>query len=146
MRKPLQSNLRLRCSMQIQRPLPRKRLISLTPLIDVVFILLLFFMLATSFVEWHAIGLNIPATESSISQDQESLVIRLTHDGRLYVNNDTVTLETLGDRILPVLARNAEQLILLQPDAEVSLQRIVTVLDRLAVVGGRNISLQRGEE
>ena len=39
----------------------RRRLISLTPLIDVVFILLIFFMLASSFLDWRAIGLDAPA-------------------------------------------------------------------------------------
>ena len=129
--------------MHIQRPLSRKRLVSLTPLIDVVFILLLFFMLASSFIEWRSIGLNVPAGGSAGSSDQESLVIGVSRDGKLRLNGEAVTWEGLEARIRPVLARDAAQPFVVQPEAEVPLQRIVTVLDRLAAVGARNISLTR---
>ena len=129
--------------MHIQRPSPRKRLVSLTPLIDVVFILLLFFMLASSFIEWRAIVLNVPAGGSAGSQDRESLVIGVNRDGKLRLNGEAVTWEGLKTRIRPVLARDAAQPFVVQPEADVPLQGIVTVLDRLAAVGGRNISLRR---
>lgn len=127
--------------MHIQTPMSRKRLVSLTPLIDVVFILLLFFMLASSFIEWRAIGLNVPAKESTVSHDQESLVIRITRAGKFYLNGKAIKPEELEQHIQPALARNAEQPFGVQPEAGVLLQQIVTVLDRLSAVGGRNISL-----
>jgi len=129
--------------MHIQRPSPRKRLVSLTPLIDVVFILLLFFMLASSFIEWRAIVLNVPAGGSAGSPDRESLVIGVNRDGKLRLNGEAVTWEGLETRIRPVLAHDAAQPFVVQPEADVPLQGIVTVLDRLAAVGGRNISLRR---
>lgn len=131
--------------MHVQRPLPRRRLVSLTPLIDVVFILLLFFMLASSFVEWRTIGLNVPAGDSAGSPDLESMVIGVSRDRKLHLNGEAITWEGLETRIRPVLARDAAQPFVVQPEADVPLQAIVTVLDRLAAVGGRNISLKRGE-
>lgn len=129
--------------MQIQRSLPRKRLVSLTPLIDVVFILLLFFMLASSFVDWRVIGLNLPAGEIADSAEQETLVIGVSRAGKLYLNGAAVTLEGLGDRLRPALARDPAQPVVVQPEADVLLQRIVAVLDQLAAVGVRNLALQR---
>lgn len=130
----------------IRRPLPRKRLLSLTPLIDVVFILLLFFMLASSFVEWRAIGLNVPKAERGRGPDQPSLRVRLTGDGGLYLNGDAVTLKSLGQRIQPVLRRNAEQPVAVLPESGVPLQRLVSVLDSVTAAGGRNLSLFQGGE
>lgn len=132
--------------MVIRRPLPRKRLLSLTPLIDVVFILLLFFMLASSFIEWRAIGLNVPKAERGRGSDQPSLRVRLTGDEGLYLNGDAVTLKSLGQRIQPILRRNAEQPVAVQSDSLVPLQRIVTVLDRVTAAGGRNLSLSQAGE
>lgn len=128
--------------MDIRHPPPRKCRIGLTPLIDVVFILLLFFMLASSFLDWRAIGLNMPG-EGGDSSDGESPVIRLGGTRTLYVNGESVTLEKLGERIRPFLARDADSHLLVQPETGVPLQRIVTVLDRLSAAGGRNISLVR---
>lgn len=130
--------------MRIQTPLRRKRLVSLTPLIDVVFILLLFFMLASSFIEWRTIGLNVPMIESAGSSDQEPVVIGVSNDGELRLTGKFVTQADLDIRISQVLANDAAHPLVIQPDADVPLQRIVTVIDRLAAVGGRNISLKRG--
>lgn len=127
--------------MYIQRPQPRKRSVSLTPLIDVVFILLLFFMLASNFIEWRAIGLNVPAKGVAISSEQESLLIRVMRDGSLYLNDKAMKAEELNDQIQQALMRNAEQILGVQPEAGIPLQQIVTVLDRLTAAGGRNITL-----
>ncbi len=131
--------------MRLQRPLPRRRLVSLTPLIDVVFILLLFFMLASSFVEWRAIGLNVATGRSDGRSEQAPLVIGVGDDGTLRLNGAALTLGELELRLRRSLARDATRALVLRPQADVPLQRMVSVLDRLAAVGGSNISLMPGE-
>src|SRR3546814_18552679 len=58
----------------------RRRLISLTPLIDVVFILLVFFMLASSFVDWRAIVLDTPAAATRAGASEGALLVRVGRD------------------------------------------------------------------
>jgi biopolymer transport protein ExbD len=121
-----------------------RQLISFTPLIDVVFILLLFFMLASSFLKWHSIDLNIPAETAAGTSQEGALLVRLHADGRLDLNGRPLSLVALGERVGEHLQRKPRQRILVQPERGVSVQRIVAVLDRLHGVGGRNVSLTRG--
>jgi len=131
--------------MQISQPPPSKRLVSLTPLIDVVFILLLFFMMASNFIEWRAIGLNVATGEGVSRAEQTPLIIRINPDGTLILNNESITLQSLGARTRSALSDNEAQSFVVQPEANVPLQEIVRVLDRMAAAGGRNISLARGQ-
>jgi biopolymer transport protein ExbD len=129
--------------MRIDLPRSRKRLISLTPLIDVVFILLIFFMLASNYLQWRSIELNTPTVSTVGSAMEGAILVRLKADGGLDLNGETLSLEGLGARVHTHLERNPDQPILVQPEGNVALQRIVTVLDRLAAVGGTHIALSR---
>ena len=128
----------------LSRP-PRKRpLISLTPLIDVVFILLVFFMLASSFLDWRAIDLNAPARAAAGSTAVEgALLVEIRPDG-LRLAAETLTLDALAQRVAARLAAKPEQRVLIKPAAGVTLQRTVNVLDRLKAAGVTDMSLIRG--
>jgi len=126
----------------IQTPPPRKRLLSMTPLIDVVFILLLFFMLASSFIEWREIELNVASNTGVSHSDQSPVVIQITQDNFL-LRGESVSLDVLTEEVRSELANNTDLQLVVRPQASVPLQRIVTLLDRLRAVGGRNVSLLR---
>lgn len=119
----------------------RRRLISLTPLIDVVFILLVFFMLASSFLDWRSIALNAPAGRTG--SGMEGAILVRVGTSSLDLNGEPLDINQLGERVRTYLARDPEQSVVVRPEAGVALQRLVTVLDRLAESGGRNISLAR---
>ena len=129
--------------MRIDRPRRSKRLISLTPLIDVIFILLVFFMLASSYQEWHALTLDVPAGQAAPHAMEEAILIRLHANGGLNLNGVPLTLERLIAQLQPHVVRNPDQRILVQPEPTVQLQQIITVMDRLADVGGTNVALIR---
>ena len=127
--------------MFIQSPPYRKRPISLTPLIDVVFILLLFFILTSNFIEWRKIDLNL-ATPATGNADPATLIIRiLENDVRL--RGESVSMKRLVATVQAELANNADLVLAVQPGANISLQRIVAVLDQLRAAGGRHITLTR---
>jgi len=128
--------------MFIQAPPPRKRLLSMTPLIDVVFILLLFFMLASSFIEWREIELNMATNTGTHQSDHSPVVIRISQDNFL-LRGESVSLEQLMKHVRSERVNNADLQVVIQPQASVSLQRIVTLLDQLRAVGGLHVSLLR---
>lgn len=110
---------------------------SLTPLIDVIFILLVFFMLASNFLQWRSLELNVPGEGQASSQDVEPVVVRLGADGAITVDGRSVALEQLGVE----LPARTDGGVVLRPGAEVPLQRVVAVLDRLALAGHRDVTL-----
>lgn len=123
---------------------PRRKLIGLTPLIDVVFILLVFFMLASSFLDWRAIALEAPAQMGDGGAgSQGAVLIRLQPDGGLDLNGEPLTLESLVIRIEARVEARPDLAVRLQPAPRVELQRLVTVLDRLEGTAAGAVTLVR---
>jgi len=132
-------------ALEALRPRARRRsLVSLTPLIDVVFILLVFFMLASSFLDWRSIHLDTPRRSAGTPEDASTtLLIAVLPDG-LRLDGRAATLDTIADRVAKRVAENPDQRVLIRPATGVPLQRAVTVLDRMAALGVSNMALSRG--
>ncbi|MBY8977089.1 biopolymer transporter ExbD [Rhodobacteraceae bacterium NNCM2] len=123
---------------------PRSRLkISLTPLIDVVFILLVFFMLASSFLDWRTVQLSSAGQQGAASGVEGALLVDLTNDG-LRLSGERVSAEVLAQRIADRLAEKPEQRVLVRPAQGIDMQRMVGLLDQLAAAGAANIALMPG--
>lgn len=118
----------------------RRQLISLTPLIDVVFILLVFFMLASSFLDWRSIDLNTPGTNRGGERLEGSLLIDIRPEG-LRLGGQTLTPDALIARVQELLARQPDRRILIRPAEGVVMQETVTLLDRLTAAGATDLSL-----
>jgi biopolymer transport protein ExbD len=132
--------------MRLELPTPRRRqLISLTPLIDVVFILLIFFMLASSFLDWRTIPLATPSTNSRVTSDLTPLQVRIHLDGRLVFEGEALELGQLRAAVRGRLADEPGRSVVVRPDDAVPLQRVVEVLDRVRDSGAGSVRLDRGE-
>ncbi len=127
----------------------RRRLpvaISLTPLIDVVFILLIFFMLASSFLHWRAIDMAMPDRIAARAvATEQALVVHVSADGGLVLGGDTVTEKDLGETVTRRLRTEPDLRVVIRPAEGVSLQRAVDVLDLLNRAGAAGVSLVRSE-
>ena len=116
-------------------------LISLTPLIDVDFILLVFFMLASSFLDWRAVDLRIASSSGKASGEVKSLTIRLPQDGVIEISGQRVSMDDMAQRVAARLSEQPNTRILIAPDGGVALQTAVRVLEKLKQVGADNVSL-----
>ncbi len=129
--------------MQFGEPRPTGRLISLTPLIDVVFILLVFFMLASSFLDWRTVDLTVTSGAGAAASSQRAVVISLQSDGSVAVGSAPVAKQALRSVMAEKLAENTEQRVVIQSDPGVPLQRAVDTLDLVRTIGATNVSLSR---
>jgi biopolymer transport protein ExbD len=130
--------------MQFERRIIRKRpLISLTPLIDVVFILLLFFMLASNFSQWRTIDVMTPVSGGIQNDSEPPLLIQIESAGNIRLDGTPLTLDGLFGPAAAAIQQQPQRRMVVQPAADVSLQTIVSVLERLRAAGGQRIVLQR---
>ena len=130
--------------MQLPKPARPRQLISLTPLIDVVFILLVFFMLASSFQSMRAVEIDTPGGTATTTSMEGAVLVRLLSDGTLDLNGTAIKPASLTDRVETWLTRNPGQRFLVQAEPGVPSQRVVTMFDRLAEAGTANVGLSRG--
>jgi len=126
----------------IARPRRRRTIISLTPLIDVVFILLVFFMLASSFRDWRSITLSSPADGAPASGMEDAVLVEVRAGGLRLVDRPA-TPEAVEAAVRAALAGRPDRVVFVKPAPGVALQEVVAVLDRLAAAGAANLSLIR---
>ncbi|KEA63706.1 Biopolymer transport protein ExbD/TolR [Marinobacterium lacunae] len=112
--------------------------ISLTPLIDVVFILLLFFMLSSSFTQWRQLDLPIPT--AATSQAKEVSVVRLLdNEGSISIEGEHLVL-TQQARLAAVVAAHPG-VFGIDVAEGVNTQSLVRLVDALKLAGAENVSL-----
>ncbi len=106
------------------------RRISITPLADLVFILLVFFILETSFTEFRELAFNVPEEKETAASAGESLSIQLFEGGQLWVQGMSLGLVALGD-YLDDKQYGADTAIALEVHHRVPLQLLVNTMDQL---------------
>lgn len=120
----------------------RRPLISLTPLIDVVFILLVFFMLASSFSSEHVIEMLTPVTAESTGEGEAgAALVRVKPDGAVDLNGEPVPRSELAQRVAAWSVSEQPRRYLVQPGPGVTTQQVVAVVDLLKSSGAANVSL-----
>lgn len=119
----------------------RRRSIGLTALIDVVFILLMFYMLTSTFTQWKAVDFLSPSASKSQTADRPQLVI-LGADGSLALHGTDFALASfrlLDSRHLQAFDTGRAVVVLPQPDS--SLQTLVSAVEHLKAVGFDKVTL-----
>ncbi|MCC9625439.1 biopolymer transporter ExbD [Thalassospira sp. MA62] len=115
-------------------------MIGLTPLIDVVFILLVFFMLASSFLDWKGFEMSVSITDgrATSQSDVRPVTIDVDASGGLSINGEAISLSGLAPKLL---RDNAGAPVRLRPINGASLQHLVEVMDALGRGGITDVDL-----
>lgn len=116
--------------------------INVTSLVDIIFNLLLFFMLTTSFSQSAGLEVRLPSASATDAQVRpRDLVIALTRDGHTVVEGQSLTPAQLKERVQALKERDAGSTVIVQADKEVSHGRVVEVLDAVKQVGLKSVAI-----
>ena len=124
----------------LQSMVSRRRGVSLVPLVDVVFILLLFFMLSSTFIQKRQFPMDLPTVSTSATEinvvevELLSNTGHVTIDGREFSDYDVRSISN-------DTARSSELVIAIKSSQDVKLQALITLLDRLANEGLVKVAL-----
>lgn len=124
----------------------RRQLISLTPLIDVVFILLVFFMLTASAPQWETILLGAPVRAGGSDKTPVALLVRMDIEGKLILDQRRVSPDDLPGLLQAALRATPDRPIVLQPERGVPMQQVVDLIQSLSGIPSASISLMRSAE
>ena len=92
-------------------------IINISSLVDVMFILIIFFLVTMSFKEIeHDINVNLPETDTTLSSVSRAIVINVRHDGAYYLDTKKVNLAQLQNTMESAVKRNPSQKVLLRGD------------------------------
>lgn len=116
--------------MQLDPPAKKGVKLSLTPLIDVVFLLLIFFMLASTFSRFSSLPLAVKSGQGQTTLNKNFILLRVGKDGAVDINGESVSSENLITRI-DQLAVTADMKLVVKPREESTVQDLVTVLEKV---------------
>lgn len=127
------------------RPRPEEEVdVNLTPLIDVVFLLLIFFMVSTTFIRESEIELTLPEASEEVRENPlDTIDIAIDSKGRFFVNGNALIntqLETIRQALNDVRPADAEPVVIISADANATHQAVVTVMDAARQVGMTRIT------
>jgi len=128
--------MKFRRHLKLERTL---RTIDIAPLIDVVFLLLIFFMLTSSFIFQPGIKVNLPRAITSEMLSEDSAIINITAENLIYYRQKLVTSRELNS-VLKEIA-SARLAVLIRSDRRASLGRIVEVWDMCRQEGVRQVNI-----
>ncbi|HOZ46184.1 MAG TPA: biopolymer transporter ExbD [Candidatus Hydrogenedentes bacterium] len=117
----------------------RKPTINITPLIDVMFLLLIFFMVSSTFREHTAIDIALPTAQTASSHPQAPLEIVVRKSGDLYFGTEPVDEQALKRALTEVLQGDADAVLVLRADREADFGRVVRAIDIAREVGGGHL-------
>jgi len=134
--------------MKFSRPRSRSEevFINLTPLIDVVFLLLIFFMVSTTFATIrYGIKVDLPRTTTPEEKIEENIVISITKDNRIYLGKKWVKEENLVSLLRKEIKRKGS-LVIINADKEVKHGRVVRVMDLARKAGAGKLGILTAPE
>ncbi|MBN1793876.1 MAG: biopolymer transporter ExbD [Candidatus Omnitrophica bacterium] len=118
--------------------------LDLAPLIDVLFLLLIFFMLTSSFVYQPGIKIDLPKAVTSEVIKEKNIVIMLTGENTVYLNNKIVTMKELLETLKS--SSYAQRPVLIKADKKASLGRVVQIWDACRDAGITQINLATNQD
>jgi len=114
--------------------------INMIPFIDIVLVLLIIFMVTAPVIQ-SGIEVNVPKTQVVREIAEEKLIVSIDKEQKLYLQNDPVNVNELGDKIREKLLDPTRQSVYLRADQSVPFQTFATVLDHLKLAGIENVSI-----
>lgn len=116
--------------------------LDMAPLMDVVFLLLLFFMLTSTFIEHRSIELRLPTSATAAGEAERALPrVQLLADGTLAIDGNIVSADQLKQQVRSQLSGRPEKELVLEADLRCSVQQMVRAMDRLRTAGADQVHL-----
>jgi biopolymer transport protein ExbD len=128
--------------MRVPRHEQPKARIEIIPMIDVIFFLLVFFMVSTlSMTINRGLPVNLPAAATSQKEVRENLNLTLTQEGEMFLNKEPIALQDLGPRVRAALAGEPELMVIMNADGDVRHHAVVEVMDELRLAGVARLAI-----
>jgi biopolymer transport protein ExbD len=128
--------------MRVPRQVPSKARIEIIPMIDVIFFLLVFFMISTlSMTVNRGLPVNLPTAATSQKEGGDNIDLTLTQDGKLFLNREPIALQELGQRVKAALAADAKLTVVINADGQSRHSSVIEILDELRGAGVSRLAI-----
>ncbi len=115
--------------------------VNLTPMLDVVFIMLIFFIVTASFVKESGIEISLPGASTAVRKEKGNILIAISANDQIWMNRRQVDPRALRANIERMHAENPQGAVIIQADKEAKTGLLVKVMDAARAAGVKSVSL-----
>lgn len=115
--------------------------LDMTPMLDIVFIMLIFFIVTTSFVKESGVTVNTPQAATTSKQEKANIFIALTASGEVWIDRRPVDPRSVRAIVARLHADNPEGSVIIQSDVDASTGKLVEIMDQVRLAGVEGIAI-----
>ncbi len=119
--------------------------INITPMLDIVFIMLIFFIVTTSFIKETGIDPNRPEAATALAQERGNILIAISSTDKIWMEKKNVELTQVRGMVESAKAQNPESTVIIIADKEASTGMLIDLMDQVRLGGVTNISVAAQE-
>lgn len=119
--------------------------IDMTPMLDVVFIMLIFFIVTASFVKEAGIDVNRPEASTAVKKDRASILVAISDKNEIWINKRRVDIRAVQANIERLKAENPQGSVVIQADREAKTDTLIKVMDASRAAGAYDVSIAAQE-
>ncbi len=120
--------------------------IDVSPLIDMVFILLIFFMVTTTFVKDMKLDINRPAASSASRSDTKVVRVYIDSSSEIYIDNQPVKLWAIQSKVRDLLRTTTDKSVLVVTDTNIPVDVLINVVDECRMSGAKDVAVSTTKE
>ena len=120
--------------------------VDVSPLIDMVFILLIFFMVTTTFVKDMKLDINRPSASSASKSDSKVVRVYIDNTGEVYIDNSPVKLWAIQSKVRDMLRSATEKNVLVITDDNIPVNKLIDVVDECRMSGAKDVAVSTTKE
>src|SRR5690554_4041045 len=124
----------------------KKGAMNLTPMLDVVFIMLIFFIVTSSFIKESGIEVNRPQADTATAQDKGNILIAVTADGQVWLDKQVVDVRSVRAHVERMRQEQPEDIVVVQADQDARTGLVVQVMDQARLAGVDDVVLAASTE
>ena len=115
--------------------------LNIAPLIDMVFILLIFFLVTTSFIKEAGVDVARPTAATAVDKEKSGLLIGITKENKVFIEKREIDVRAVRANVVRSLAENPEGGVVIVADKASNTGTVVAVLDGCKLAGAKNVSI-----
>ncbi len=115
--------------------------IDMTPMLDIVFIMLIFFIVTTVFVKQAGIDVNKPEGETAVKFKNANIFIAVTEDGNIWIDRRQISIEELKPTVEKLLLEQPTDAIFIQADTKAKHGVVIKVMDQVKAAGVDKVAI-----
>jgi biopolymer transport protein ExbD len=126
---------------RFRRPSQLRISIDIAPLVDVIFLLVIFFAVSTTFLESSGLKLQLPESSATTEREVKEIAVFVGADGEVVFEDEALTHEQLGSRLQQVLEDSERKVVVLRADTGTPHGKVVTVIDLIKDAGAEALTV-----